>query len=256
MRVKAVVAYDGSLYEGFQRQTRTPNTVTGAIERALKSLGICSEIVGSGRTDRGVHSTGQVIHFDIPPYWSDRDLSRLKRHINGKLDAVRFKSVSAVADDFHARYDAIERVYRYIFRDSPSIFERNYISAIGIPDMGKLNETLSLFEGVHDFTLFKKSGSQTSSDRREIYRAYAVKRGDYGYIYFHADGYLRAQVRMMIYATFQKLNGHISEDELKRQIDGAERYTSGLAPAEGLYLARVIYPVGGGDSPRPDRKGE
>ena len=71
MRVKAVISYDGSAYQGFQKQTSTKLTITGAIEEALASLQINASIVGSGRTDAGVHATGQVIHFDLPEFWRD-----------------------------------------------------------------------------------------------------------------------------------------------------------------------------------------
>jgi len=76
MRVKATIAYDGSAFYGFQRQTNTPQTVTGQIEAVLKQLHIDTQIVGSGRTDRGVHATGQVIHFDLPDYWQDLEKLR------------------------------------------------------------------------------------------------------------------------------------------------------------------------------------
>ncbi|HIP29093.1 MAG TPA: tRNA pseudouridine(38-40) synthase TruA, partial [Sulfurovum sp.] len=83
LRVKAVIAYDGSVYHGFQKQKSTSNTVTHDIEKALSSLHIQSDIVGSGRTDAGVHASGQVVHFDIPHYWND--LEKLTLNLNRKL---------------------------------------------------------------------------------------------------------------------------------------------------------------------------
>jgi len=127
MRIKAVIAYDGSCFEGFQRQTRTARTVTGVIEDALRSLHIDAQIIGSGRTDAGVHATGQVIHFDLPPYW--KDLPKLQRELNKKLTAIKFKHLSWAPDTFHARFDAKRRIYRYLFKhQTPTVFERNYVS--------------------------------------------------------------------------------------------------------------------------------
>jgi tRNA pseudouridine38-40 synthase len=127
MRVKAVISYDGSHYQGFQKQKSTKMTVSTAIEEALTSLQIDSPIVGSGRTDAGVHATGQVIHFDLPDFWPD--LEKLKLNLNRKLSDISFKHISPVANDFHARFSARKRLYRYVFKtQKPSVFEQKYIS--------------------------------------------------------------------------------------------------------------------------------
>ena len=104
MRVKAVVSYDGSHYLGFQKQKSSKRTITSAIEEALLSLHIPSPIVGSGRTDAGVHASGQVIHFDLPDFWND--LKKLKLNLNRKLIDISFKHITKVSDDFHARFSA------------------------------------------------------------------------------------------------------------------------------------------------------
>jgi len=240
-RIKAVIAYDGSAFEGFQRQTRTPHTVQGTIERALESLGIPGEIVGSGRTDAGVHATGQVIHFDLPAHWQHQSLAKLRQHLNRRFEAIRFKHLSPVSDSFHARYDARERIYRYLFRPEPSLFERRYVARLEIGDPGRLAEALRIFVGSHNFSFFLKTGSETAHNRRTIFRAYLLERNGYGYIYFHADGFLRAQVRMMIYAAAAVGREEMSLDELEEQLAMKKRLTTRLAPPEGLYLARVIY---------------
>jgi tRNA pseudouridine38-40 synthase len=120
-RVKAVITYDGSPYYGFQKQTSTSKTITYEIENALHSLQIHTPIVGSGRTDAGVHASGQVIHFDLPPFWSD--LEKLKLNLNRKLHDIQFKHICFVPSDFHARFHAKKRLYRYVFKTSkPSGF--------------------------------------------------------------------------------------------------------------------------------------
>ena len=243
MRIKGVIAYDGSVFEGFQRQRRTDNTVTQALERALASLGIDSPIVGSGRTDAGVHASGQVIHFDLPVHWREQSLKKLQTHLNRKMKTIRIKHLCRVRSDFHARYDARERIYRYLFTDESrrSVFERNFVAELKIDDFDLLNAALDSFRGSHDFELFMKTGSDTRNYVRTIRRAYCIQRGRYRFIYFHADGFLRAQVRMMIYAAAAVANGEITLEELREQIGGKKRYLSNLAPPEGLYLARVLY---------------
>ncbi len=243
MRVKGVIAYDGSCFEGFQRQKRTERTVTQAMENALASLGIHSPIVGSGRTDTGVHATGQVIHFDLPPYWEQQELGKLQTHLNGKLQAIRIKHLSPVRSDFHARYDARERIYRYLFTAPKrrTVFERKYVAELRIDDTDLLKRALGLFLGTHDFELFMKTGSDTRHYVRTIRKAYCIQRGRYRIIYFHADGFLRAQVRMMIHASIAVANREVTLEQLGEQIDGRKRHLTGLAPPEGLYLARVLY---------------
>ena len=240
-RLKAIIAYDGSAFEGFQRQTRTPHTVQGAIERALDSLGIPGEIVGSGRTDAGVHATGQVIHFDLPEYWMRQNLRKLQTHLNRRLPAIRIKHLTPVPSDFHARYDARERIYRYVFRSRPTLFERKYTARLEIDDWTLLQKALLLFVGKHNFGYFLKTGSETAHNYRTIFKAYVRKREKYGYIYFHADGFLRAQVRMMIHAAAAVERGELSLDALREQLALQKRHTTRLAPPEGLYLARVLY---------------
>lgn len=240
MRVKAVIAYDGTLFEGFQRQKRTPQTVTTAIERALHSLQIDSQIVGSGRTDAGVHATGQVIHFDLPYYW--HDLAKLRHALNRKLEAIHFKHIVAVTDDFHARFGAKRRLYRYLFKTiPPTVFERNYISYYPTFDPIRLHKALKLFEGEHDFAYFHKTGADPHTTHRHIYQAYYRTFRNYHIIYFQANGFLRAQVRMMVEAAMQHAQGKLHLSELQAQLACEQRFTTQLAPGSGLYLAHILY---------------
>ncbi len=241
MRVKAIVTYDGSFFQGFQKQTKTQNTITTAIESALKSLHIHSGIVGSGRTDASVHATGQVIHFDLPNFWVDRE--KLRRELNRKLRHIRIKHITQVDEAFHARFSAKRRIYRYIFKQkTPSIFEENHIAHYPAFDLIVLQQALQAFEGEHDFRYFHKTGSHIHTTIREIYKTNYKQFGDYHILYFEANGFLRAQVRMMIDAAMKCANDDITLEMLKEQIDSTHRHTTSLAPPSGLYLARIIYP--------------
>ena len=240
MKVKAVIAYDGSSYQGFQKQKRTPQTVSHAIESALRSLQITDSIVASGRTDAGVHATGQVIHFDLPSYWQDPE--KLKRALNRQLTDISFKHISRVASGFHARFSAQKRLYRYVFKTTtPSVFEHSYVSFYPTFDTARLAAALHCFEGEHDFSCFHKSGTDTHTNIREIYKSIYQKRGNYHYIYFQANGFLRAQVRMMVEASMMHAQGTLPLSALKEQIGAKIQHTTRLAPPQGLYLARITY---------------
>ncbi len=239
-RVKAVIAYDGSSYKGFQKQNSTKNTVTYAIEEALQSLQIHAQIVASGRTDAGVHATGQVIHFDLPEFWLD--LHKLKTNLNQKLKEIEFKHISRVPHDFHARFSAKKRLYRYVFKTGKSsVFEQKYISSYPNFNTELLQTALRCFEGKHDFKNFHKTGSITHTTVREIYKTAYSERKGYHYIYFQANGFLRSQVRMMVEAAMMCAREELSLTQLEEQLSCQKKYTTKLAPPEGLYLARIFY---------------
>lgn len=240
MRVKTIIAYDGSSYLGFQKQSSTKQTITHVLECALRDLQIPASIVGSGRTDAGVHAANQVIHFDVPSYW--HDLEKLKLNLNRKLDDISVKHITQVPDDFHARFWAKKRVYRYVFKTSkPSVFEQKYISYYANFDEKVLSQALECFLGEHDFAYFRKTGSDIHTSVRNIYAASYKKRDDYHFIYFTANGFLRAQVRMMINAAMLVAQGKLPIIALQEQIDLKKRHTTSLAPPQGLYLARILY---------------
>jgi len=239
-RVKAVIVYDGGYFKGFQKQKSTKNTITTDIEIALRSLGIHNNIRGSGRTDAGVHATGQVIDFLIPDYWNN--LEKLKFELNRKLKYISFKHISLVHNDFHARFSAKRRIYRYIFKTStPSIFEQNHISYYPKFNEKLLIKALNVLEGEHDFSNFIKTGSITHTNVRYIYKAYYKHYNNYHILYFEANGFLRSQVRMMVESVMQVSLKELKLEELKEQLELKKRYLTKLAPPEGLYLARIIY---------------
>ncbi len=240
MRVKAVISYDGASFRGFQKQKSTNLTVTQAVEEALVSIGIKNSIRGGGRTDKGVHATGQVIDFIVPYFW--RDLNRLRDILNRKLNGVYFKHISSVDSSFHARFSAKRRIYRYIFKTTkPSIFEERYISYYPNFNREILNRSLKLFEGEHDFGYFLKSGTVTNSNIRTIYRAYYMEYKKYHIIYFEANGFLRSQVRLMVDFSIKVSLKELTISQQLQQLELKKRYSTALAPPNGLYLARIIY---------------
>ncbi len=240
MRVKAIIIYDGKAFQGFQKQKSTKNTVTSSIEIALHSLTINSPIRGSGRTDAGVHATGQVIDFSVPPFW--KDLNKLQIVLNQKLKHIYIKHLAWVPDDFHSRFWAKKRLYRYVFKTKiPSIFEKPYVSYYPPFNEENLKDALKIFEGKHDFSNFMKTGSITHTNVREIYKAHYKKHKNYHLIYFEANGFLRSQVRMMVEGAMRVAQDKVSLNSLIAQLQLKEKSMTKLAPAEGLYLARITY---------------
>lgn len=236
MRVAATLAYDGTHYFGSQVQNETKKTIFGQLEAALLELGVDFRIVASGRTDRGVHATGQVCHFDLPSFWSD--LERLKRILNQKLPAsIRIRKLKEVNADFHARYSAKKRSYRYLIKvGDANPFEANYVTFVKELDLKQLKQKMNLFIGEHDFKNFMKMGSDTPTTSRVIYRAFAYKYKEYIILHFQANGFLRSQIRLMV-AALLRLDKEAIEDKLK------DRYNHRLkpAPSEGLYLSKILY---------------
>jgi tRNA pseudouridine38-40 synthase len=240
MRVKAVLSYDGSFFRGFQKQKNTRHTITTALESALHALRIDTAVVGSGRTDAGVHATGQIIHFDLPEYWYD--LHKLHYELDRRLKHIRIKHITPVTNSFHARFSAKKRIYRYVFkRKKPSLFEEKYIAHYKDFNPILLRQALQQFEGTHDFRYFHKTGSDTHTTVRTIHKTRYRQQGDYYMLYFEADGFLRAQVRMMIDAAMRCAISQLTPEMLQEQIEYTHRYTTSLAPPSGLYLARILY---------------
>ena len=236
MRVALHLAYNGTHFLGSQTQKETSNTVLGELENVLKKLGIEQKVVASGRTDKGVHATMQVCHIDLPPYWSD--IKKLQRVLNKMLcDALHVKKIIHVKDDFHARYSAKKRSYRYIIKTTQSNpFEKDFVTFLQMINFEKIEQNIKLFIGEHDFKQFMKSGSDVNSTKRIIYKAFAYKHKSYIILNFEANGFLRSQIRLMVGALFQ-----LEAEEIQKHLECNAKYKIKPAPANGLYLSKIIY---------------
>ncbi len=240
IRIKAIISYDGSKFSGFQKQKQSTRTVAYDIENALLGLGIECNIVGAGRTDSGVHATGQVIHFDIPDFWSDTN--KLKFELNRKLCNITIKRLIVLNDEFHARFSAKSREYKYCFSTTTqSIFMDNYIAKYGDFNKSRLIEVLKEFEGEHDFALFYKSGSPVKSTVRNILSVRYKKYKNIDIITIKANGFLRSQVRMIVDISMKYAMGKLELGDISNQISCKEKISTTLAPAVGLYLTKVMY---------------
>ena len=243
MRVKITLSYDGSKFNGFQIQNNGQRviTVAGVLTKALKNLNIKTNLVGSGRTDTGVHATAQDLHCEIPEFWSD--LEKLKKSLNRVIAPhIYIKNIDLVDADFHARFSAKKRFYRYIlYSGEYQPFLSDYALHVKSIDTQKLNNILKNFIGIHDFKNFKKQGSDTSSDIREILKAGAYTHKGMTIVYFLGNSFLRSQVRMMCSFSLQVMNNKLTCKQLKEQLKNKEKHSTGVIPSSGLYLAKIYY---------------
>lgn len=244
MRVKATIAYDGSVFNGFQIQKhelKYKKSIAGFITKELKELNIMTTIIGSGRTDVNVHATHQVIHFDIPSFWSD--VEKLRLSLNERIKPHVFIHKTELVDDtFHARFDAKKRLYRYIlYHGAYQPIFANYALHVEHLDVCLINECAKVFLGKHNFAFFKKSDGGKTKEEREIFKAGAYSYNNFTIIYFLGDAFLRSQIRLMCGFLLKISNKELTIDDLKKQLTRQDRVSTATIPACGLYLSRVYY---------------
>lgn len=241
---KLVISYDGSSYHGWQRQ-KTDRTIQAEVERALTTMaGSRVRIMGSGRTDAGVHAMGQVASFQ-----SDADLSPdvYCKGLNSLLpDDILILSCDRMQTDFHARYDTRSKHYQYriLNRDLPSIMDRHYVWHI----KRKLNLTAmqtaaACLVGRHDFKAFEAAGSPRSTTVREVFQAKVHSSGRDRILFdIEADGFLRYMVRNIMGTLVEVGKEKIAAERVREILDSKDRGKAGAtAPAKGLFLMEVHY---------------
>jgi tRNA pseudouridine38-40 synthase len=236
MRCALTIAYNGTNFLGSQTQKSSSNTVVGNIEHVLRQLNIDSKVIASGRTDKGVHATGQVCHIDLPMFWSD--LPKLKKVLNEMLPkSIHVKHVKEVSDEFHARYSAKKRLYRYIIKEGQSNpFEDDFMTFLDDIDFKTIEEKIKLFCGEFDFKYFMKTGSDVKTTARVIYRAFAYRHKGNMILVFEANGFLRSQIRLMVGALLS-----LSSKEILEQLECKKNHKIKPAKCNGLYLAKIKY---------------
>lgn len=243
MRLLACVSYKGINYQGWQKQIDAP-TVQNKIEAVLsKVLNQEINIYASGRTDAGVHAIHQYFHFDLD---KDVDIGKLMYSTNCLLPKdIRINSLNQVADDFHARFSAKKKEYRYILNlkgDNPFNYDLEAEIFLEIDD-NLLNQSLELFVGKHNFQDFTSKEIDDDGFIREVYSASFVRDGDKLTISFIGNGFMRYQIRDMIGTALAVASGKEKLEFIEQHLkDKKEReIVSYKAPAEGLYLWEVYY---------------
>ena len=241
--IKVTIEYDGTNYHGWQIQ---PNAITvqAALQDALEKITkIQTQIIGAGRTDTGVHAAGQVANFhthsQIPPI-------SFQKALNATLPRdIVITDVEEVSPDFHARFSAMSRTYRYTIlnRAYPSALLRS--SAYFFPkpiDVQRADIVCQSLVGVRDFSSFQRSGSERINPICEIYECRCWQEADLVYFEIEADAFLRGMVRAIVGTVLQLHEKEEGVDQLNEILDARERAMAGTSvPPHGLSLLCVKY---------------
>lgn len=246
-RVRLLVEYDGTAYSGWQRQENAVS-VQQKLEEALKRLTGEKElfVVGASRTDAGVHALGQNVHFDtacrIPA-------DKFSFALNTILpDDIRVRASMRVSEDFHARFSAQGKEYRYLFYNSPhaSAIYRNLSAHVIYPlNAEVMNEEAQDAVGTHDFAPFAASGSVVKDTVRTIDRVNVTRGGEMLEMRVHGNGFLYNMVRILAGTLIGVGSGKLERGAIRKALQSGSRLDLGVtAPACGLTLIRVDYPDG------------
>ncbi|MCL4111970.1 UNVERIFIED_CONTAM: hypothetical protein GTU68_008724, partial [Idotea baltica] len=241
--IKITIAYDGTDYVGWQVQPNGP-TIQAAIEKALKKLtGETRRVMGSGRTDSGVHAVGQVAAFQTE---SSIPARKFQRGLQTFLpDDIQIQSSCEVHELFHATHWAIRKHYRYIIGNAEQMspFWRRYVHHFhGKLDLQHMQDACQYLLGQHDFRCFESHYPNRATSIRTIESATVTAHGDFLWFDVEADGFLYNMVRA-IGGTLLKIGrGYWPPEMMKTIIDKQDRSIAGeTAPPHGLYLMRVDY---------------
>ena len=243
-RYRLTIEYDGQPYKGFQAQEVLPS-VQGSIERAVKAFsGQTLRLQAAGRTDTGVHASVQVVHFDTH---AKRPQSAWVRGVNALLPrAVVVRWSAEVAADFHARYLACERQYRYILHNTPTrpAMLTGRVGWFHPPlDAARMAAAAECLVGTHDFSSFRAAGCQSKTPVRVMREARVTRQGEYLLFDFRANGFLHHMIRNLVGALVYVGKGHYPVEWMRELLEARDRARAAptFAP-DGLYLCGVGYP--------------
>jgi len=244
-RYKLTIEYDGAPFMGWQVQKHGPS-VQGALQAAIETLnGAPVTVQGAGRTDAGVHALGQVAHVDlVKDLRADKVRDAVNYHL-GKhpisiLDSVR------VDDEFHARFDAVERqyIYRILDRRPRLALDRGRVWRIPVRlDAPAMHRAAQSLIGEHDYSTFRDTNCQAKSPIRSIDEITIERVDTEIHVFVRARSFLHRQVRSIAGSLAEVGRGYWDEDQINKALAARNRTACGpVAPAEGLYLLDVIYP--------------
>jgi tRNA pseudouridine38-40 synthase len=246
--IKLILEYDGTNYHGWQSQAAPGQdiaTIQDTLERALNTLsGEVLKTCSSGRTDAGVHALGHVANFKtlsrIPPQAWAPALNHLLPH------DIRVLASREVHPDFHSRYSALAKTYRYCIlnRRAPTALYRNHAWHVNLPlNVARMRRAVAFLVGKHDFSAFRGSGCSAKSPVRTMKSAVIRKSGEFIDISLEADAFLQYMARNIAGTLVEVGLGRFTPEDVQRMLVSCDRTLSGrTAPPQGLYLINVSYP--------------
>ncbi len=243
-RIRTIISYDGTDYVGWQTQNNGV-AVQEVVEKAiLEVTGERVSLQGSGRTDSGVHARAQVAHFDTGVRMAaDKFAIALNTHLPADIRVLCSEEVSP---DFHARFSAKEKQYRYFVQTGPhaDVFARKYSLHAYMPlDFDLMNEAAALVMGTHDFSAFMSTGREVESAVRSVSLSRWEKQGKFLVYTVQGNGFLYNMVRILAGTMVGMGSGRIAPDSMEKALSSLSRKDAGpTAPPHGLVLWRVKYP--------------
>ncbi len=240
---KIIVQYDGTKYNGWQRQKNTKNTIQEKFESVLSLM--CNkkvEIFASGRTDAGVHAVAQVANFKCK---TDKTCAEIMDYLNHYLPSdILVTGIEEVTERFHSRLNAVSKTYEYtIATKKPDVFIRKYVyCADKIPDVEKMKNASQLFLGTHDFLGFSSVGKTKKSTVRTVNFIDIEEADGLIKIRINANGFLYNMVRIISGTLFDLGTGKLSASDIENIFNTKKRENAGVTlPACGLKLLEVFY---------------
>lgn len=245
MNFKLTIQYDGTRYDGWQRQGNTDNTLQGRLEGVLsRMVGKPVEIQGAGRTDAGVHARGQVASVHLPEGYTPQ---KVQNYLNRYLpEDVAVVEVVEVGERFHARLSATGKEYRYHIRmgSVPDVFARKYQYRVEEPlDLAAMERAAGYLTGKHDFRSFCGNRRFKKSTVREVFHIGVEVCGSDLTLVYRGDGFLYNMVRILTGTLLEVGLGQRTPESMVDVLEAKERTAAGkTAPAQGLVLQEVYYP--------------
>ena len=241
---RMILQYEGTKYQGWQKQVSTDNTIQGKLESILtKMTGVPTEVHGAGRTDAGVHAKGQVAHFRSDTDFSEEEIrDYLNRYLPEDIAVISLKEAG---ERFHARLNATGKIYQYRIINSniPHVFDRKYVHVVGQKlDLQKMRRAADMMEGMHDFKAFTSLKKTKKSTVRTIESISIEQKQDEIVLTYKGDGFLYHMVRILKGTLIEIGLSVRSVESVSEALQTMERKNAGfLAPAKGLTLIEVLY---------------
>lgn len=244
--IKLVLEYDGTRYDGWQKQGNTDNTIQGKLEAILlKWTGEPTEIHGSGRTDAGVHARGQVANFHVDAKVC-KNAHEAMEYLNRYLpEDIRILSAEEAPERFHSRLLATRKTYAYFVEtgDKKPVFERKYVYGLGEKmDVAAMRKAAGFFVGEHDFKSFCSNKKMKKSTVRRLDSIEIKEQGSQIVFTYTGNGFLYNMVRILTGTLLEVGMGKRKPEEMKMILEALNREAAGMtAPPEGLFLMNVEY---------------